>query len=68
MTDTQPITYYTPNRRITALDRQIAMYLSVETGRPVTVKTRPRKRWKFWARPDTTHPTLAEALQEALAP
>lgn len=68
MTDTQPIIFYSTNKHVTDLDRQIAMFLSVETGRQVIVKTRPRRWWRFWAGPDTTHRTLAEALQEALRP
>lgn len=48
-TDDPPLILTTENHRITSEDMSRAFFLSVETGRPVSIRTRPRW-WQFWRR------------------
>ena len=51
MTSNEPIYIRTENEYITDEDRQTAMRLGMETGRPVIVNATPPPRWwQFWKR------------------
>lgn len=51
MSDKEPIYIHTTNEYITDEDRKKAIWLGMETGRPVIVNTTPKPLWwQFWKR------------------
>ena len=51
MSSEEPIYLQASGEYITDADRQTAMWIGMETGRPVIINTTPKPRWwQFWKR------------------
>lgn len=51
MSDEEPIYLRAAGDHITDKEREVAMWLGMETGRTVIVNTAPKPRWwQFWKR------------------